>query len=266
MKTRIVSGIVMGAIVAVVLAIGFLVYDVIITVAIGLLAATAIYEILHNAAGITDKITVLGACIFSFLCVMTGQMGAFWTECLFTVCIIYSIFAVIMILKNHSNFDLAKIAVTYGLPLIFSMAFFCLNEVIIGGKGIYYLLLLLNFSSVCDMGAYFVGVTCGKHKLCPNISPKKTVEGAIGGIVSSIVFSVIISLCFGKFSVLLLLMTIPFCILGMLGDLFASAIKRSVDLKDYGSLIPGHGGIMDRLDSIIMIAPLMFISIGFNII
>ncbi len=266
MKTRIISGIVMGVIVAVVLTLGFLLTDVIITAAIGLLSAIAIYEILHNAAGITDKITLIGACIFSFLCILTSQTGTLWIESLFTVCILYSIFAVIMILKNHSEFDLAKISVVYGLPVMFSMAFFCLNGVIIGGKGIYYLLLLLNFSSVCDMGAYFVGVTCGKHKLCPNISPKKTVEGAIGGIVSSIVFSVIISLCFGNFSIPLILMTVPFCILGMLGDLFASAIKRSVDLKDYGNLIPGHGGIMDRLDSIIMIAPLMFISIGFNII
>lgn len=266
MKTRIISGIVMGAIVAAVLAVGFLVSDIIITVAVGILAAVAVYELLHNAAGINDKWTIGGACVFAALCVLSGQMGALWVEGLFTTGILYAIYAVIMILKNHGEFDLAKISVVYGFPVMFAVAFFCLNGVIIDGKGIYYLLLLLNFSSVCDMGAYFVGVSCGKHKLCPNISPKKTVEGAIGGIVSSIVFSVIISLCFGNFSVALLLMTIPFCILGMIGDLFASAIKRSVDLKDYGALIPGHGGIMDRLDSIIMIAPLMFLSIGIGII
>ena len=155
---------------------------------------------------------------------------------------------------------------SYPRPRMKRDSFFCLNGVIIDGKGIYYLLLLLNFSSVCDMGAYFVGVTCGKHKLCPNISPKKTVEGAIGGIVSSIVFSLIISICFGNFSVGLLLMTIPFCILGMLGDLFASAIKRSVNLKDYGNLIPGHGGILDRVDSIIMIAPLLYLCITLGVI
>lgn len=266
MKTRIISGVVMGAIVATVLVVGFLLTDVIITVAIGLLAVVAVYELLHNAAGIGDKATLIGAMISAFLFVMSGQLGVLWVEGLFTVGILYSIFAVIMILKNHSEFDIAKISVTYGFPVMFSLAFFCLNGVIIDEKGIYYLLLLLNFSSVCDMGAYFVGVTCGKHKLCPNISPKKTVEGAIGGIFSSIVFSLIISICFGNFSLGLLLMTIPFCVLGMIGDLFASAIKRSVDLKDYGTLIPGHGGIMDRLDSIIMIAPLMFISIGIGII
>ncbi|MBR4123341.1 MAG: phosphatidate cytidylyltransferase [Clostridia bacterium] len=266
MKTRIISGIIMGAIVAAVLVLGFLISSVFITLAVGLLAAGAVYELLHNAVGIKDKATVIGAAVFAVLCVFTGEFGIQWISGLFTVCVLYCIYAVVMILKNHKDFDLSKICAVYGLPIAFSIAFFCLNRIIIAGNGIYYLLLLLNFSSVCDMGAYFVGVTCGKHKLCPNISPKKTVEGAIGGIVSSIVFSVIISLIFGKFSVILLLMTIPFCILGMIGDLFASAIKRSVDLKDYGNLIPGHGGIMDRLDSIIMIAPLMFISIGFNLI
>lgn len=266
MRTRIISGIIMGGIVAAVLTIGFLLTDVIITVAIGLLAAIAIYELVHNAAGINDKATIIGACIFSVLCVLSGQLGVRWIEGLFTIGTLYCLFAVIMILKNHKEFDLAKISVVYGLTVVFSVAFFCLNGVIISGKGIYYLLLLLNFSSVCDMGAYFVGVKYGKHKLCPEISPKKTVEGAIGGIASSFVFSIILSLCFGKFSVSLLIMTVPFCVFGMLGDLFASAIKRSVGLKDYGNLIPGHGGILDRMDSIIMIAPLMFISIGLNLI
>ena len=65
---------------------------------------------------------------------------------------------------------------------------------------------------------------------------------------------------------IMLIATIPFCILGMIGDLFASAIKRAVDIKDYGNLIPGHGGVMDRLDSIIMIAPLMYAVILFAVI
>ena len=270
MKTRIISGIVMGVIVAAVLALGFLVEPVIITVAVALIAAGAVYELIHNAAGIKSKIAVTGSVIFAFLYVVASDNSVFvkpysslWLspELVNTLLLVYFLFAVIIILRNNKEFDLGKIVSLFALPLPYAYAFSCLARVIKHTDGIYYLLLLLNFSSVCDMGAYFVGVTMGKHKLCPNLSPKKTVEGAVGGIVSSIIVTVIISLCFSKSLVIPMLLTIPFCILGMIGDLFASAIKRSVGLKDYSNLIPGHGGILDRVDSIIMIAPFLYFAI-----
>ena len=270
MKTRIISGIIMGVIVACVLALGFLVQPIIITLAVALIAAGAVYELIHNAAGIKSKIAVSGSIVFAFLYVVFSDNSVFikpyyslWLspELVNSLLLIYFLFAVIIILKNHKDFDLGKIVSLFALPLPYAYAFSCLSSVIKHPDGIYYLLLLLNFSSVCDMGAYFVGVTMGKHKLCPNLSPKKTVEGAVGGIVSSIVVTVIISLCFAKSLVIPMLLTIPFCVLGMLGDLFASAIKRSVGLKDYSNLIPGHGGILDRVDSIIMIAPFLYFAI-----
>lgn len=264
MKTRIISGVIMALIVAAVLVVGYLWAPIVITIAVSLLAAGAIYEILHNAADIKSKSVLIGACVYAAITVILGEYLSFVG--VLTATVLYGIFAAVMALINHKGFDLCKIACSYALPIPFAFAFYFLGSIIGNRNGIYYLLLLLNFSSICDMGAYFVGVTIGKHKLCPEISPKKTVEGAIGGIVSSIVFTVVISLLFNKFSVAMILLTIPFCILGMIGDLFASAIKRSVGLKDYGNLIPGHGGIMDRLDSIIMIAPLMFILIIWGII
>ncbi len=264
MKTRIISGIVMALIVAAVLTVGFLWAPIVITIAVALLAAGAVYEIIHNAAGIKTPAIVIGTCVYAALTVLLGDWAFF--PGVVTATVLYCIFAVVMVLVKHNEFDLGKIALVYGLPIPFALAFYFLNVIINNDNGIYYLLLLLNFSSICDMGAYFTGVTIGKHKLCPEISPKKTVEGAIGGIVSSVVFTVVISLLFQKFSIAVLLLTIPFCILGMIGDLFASAIKRSVGLKDYGNLIPGHGGIMDRLDSIIMIAPLMFVCIMWEIL
>ena len=172
----------------------------------------------------------------------------------------------IVILKKHKEFSLAKIAAFAFMPLGLTFAFISLEEVINSSDGVYHLLLLLNFSSVCDMGAYFTGVTIGKHKLCPEISPKKTVEGAIGGVVSSMIVTVILTLCFKQSVLLPVILTIPFCILGVFGDLFASIIKRSVDLKDYGNLIPGHGGILDRVDSILMIAPPLFILIAHGVL
>ena len=274
MKTRIISGIIMGVIVACVLALGFLVQPIIITLAVALIAAGAVYELIHNAAGIKSKIAVTGSVIFAFLYVVASDNSVFvkpysslWLspELVNTLLLVYFLFAVIIILRNNKEFDLGKIVSLFALPLPYAYAFSCLAGVIKHTDGIYYLLLLLNFSSVCDMGAYFVGVTMGKHKLCPNLSPKKTVEGAVGGIVSSIIVTLIISLCFVKSLVIPMLLTIPFCVLGMLGDLFASAIKRSVGLKDYSNLIPGHGGILDRVDSIIMIAPFLYFAITLGI-
>lgn len=263
MKTRIISGIVMGVIVAAVLVVGYLWAPVVITLAVAALAAGAVYELLHNAAGIKSKAVIIGACVYAALAIVGGAFLHF--EGVVTATVLYCVYAVVMVLVNHKEFDLGKISVVYALPVPFAVAFYFLQCIINAHDGIYYLLLLFNFACICDMGAYFVGVTMGKHKLCPEISPKKTVEGAIGGIVSSVIITLVISLLFKKFSIAVLILTIPLCVLGMIGDLFASAIKRSVGLKDYSNLIPGHGGIMDRLDSIIMIAPTMFVLVGWGI-
>lgn len=276
MKTRIISGIVMGVIVACVLAVGFLWNTAVITVAIALLAAVATYELLHNAAKIDSKYTLIGAVVYVFLNTLLPLESpiSVYSSILppsisyesLALGVLYFIFAAVGALKNHKNFSLGHICASCFGPMILSTAFIFLNFVIISRESLYYLLLLFNFSSVCDMGAYFSGVTLGKHKLCPAISPKKTVEGAVGGILSSIVVTLILSLCFKKAILLPMLLTVPFCILGMIGDLFASAIKRSVDLKDYGNLIPGHGGILDRLDSILMISPLLALVMAIGII
>ena len=272
MKTRIISGIVMALIVAAFLTLGILVSPLFITLFIAAVTAVAIYELLHNAAGIKSKAALIGACAYSVLNVFlldkkaTNIVDISNIELSAALSIIFFIFAAVLTLKEHKKFNLTHIVTLAAMPIAVSFAFSSLGAVLSHEKGIFYLLMLLNFSSVCDMGAYFVGSTLGKHKLCPEISPKKTVEGAVGGILSSIVVSLILVFAFSVTEKLLaaLILTIPFCILGMIGDLFASAIKRTAGIKDYGNLIPGHGGILDRFDSIIMIAPLfsLFVSLG----
>lgn len=114
-----------------------------------------------------------------------------------------------------------------------------------------------------DTFAYFVGIYMGKVKLCPKISPKKTVEGALGGIVGSIVFSIISGIVINYFGINIKI--IHFVITGLLcgfasevGDLTASYIKRYTGIKDFGNIIPGHGGILDRFDSILFTAPVIY--------
>jgi len=273
MKTRIISGVLMALIVVFVLLAGFTLSPIVITAFVAIIAAIGCYELTSNAAGIKSRLAVIGSAAFCFLFVFSRDT-ALTDGILFGdlapafLSTIYCIFAAFCVLKNHKDFTLAHIGVLCAMPIVLGYAFSTLGLIISETGSIYYLLLLFNFSSVCDMGAYFVGVTMGKHKLCPNISPKKTVEGAVGGIASSVIVSLILTLAFSKTDglILTLIFTIPLCVLGMIGDLFASSIKRAVGLKDYGSLIPGHGGILDRVDSILMIAPLLYLLITVGVL
>ncbi len=129
--------------------------------------------------------------------------------------------------------------------------------------GKFYILIAFVIAFSADSGAYFVGRALGKHKLCPNISPNKTVEGAVGGILCAVIFMELYGLVLDKafgFEVIYVY-GIVYGLLGaigsIIGDLSFSVIKRQIGIKDYGNLIPGHGGILDRFDSMMIVAPLV---------
>ncbi|MBP9996199.1 MAG: phosphatidate cytidylyltransferase [Lachnospiraceae bacterium] len=135
--------------------------------------------------------------------------------------------------------------------------------------GIYFLLLVLGASAGCDVAAYFVGVTLGKHKMTPILSPKKTIEGGIGGLLGAAVCSTIIGIVMYANGIGDVTLIVKCALIGLIGgvlseigDLAASGIKREFGIKDYGNLIPGHGGIMDRVDSIIVVAPFVYFAIN----
>lgn len=122
-----------------------------------------------------------------------------------------------------------------------------------------------------DVFAYLVGRKLGKHKIAPVLSPKKSLEGCIGGIVGAVTLAVVYSLIFrARLSTALMSPVIVFAIVAfvcspvsMIGDMAASGIKRNKGIKDYGRLIPGHGGILDRFDSVIILAPIVYYLIDF---
>ena len=130
--------------------------------------------------------------------------------------------------------------------------------------GIFLYLLIFICASVSDVCALAVGMAIGKHKLAPVLSPKKTIEGAIGGVAGSALVSFLLGMVLHRLdqsaNVTPLFLIIGICgsFIGQTGDLAASAIKRNYGIKDYGTLIPGHGGIMDRFDSIIFTAPVIY--------
>lgn len=147
---------------------------------------------------------------------------------------------------------------------IIYVIFFSYHVVLIDQSGEYSILIWLVFITAfgTDIFAYFTGFFLGRHKLCPNISPKKTVEGAIGGLVGSVVLSGLFGYIFCReFLVYCIIIGVVGSIMSQLGDLSASIIKRKLKVKDYGKLIPGHGGILDRFDSVLFTAPSVYYSI-----
>lgn len=110
-----------------------------------------------------------------------------------------------------------------------------------------------------DTGGYFAGSWWGKHKLAPLLSPKKTWEGFFGGFVLTVIVAIAGSLIIPDHALYkFIILGVAAGLLAPIGDLFASAIKRDMDIKDYGNIIPGHGGILDRFDSFMITVPLMY--------
>lgn len=144
--------------------------------------------------------------------------------------------------------------------------------------GVCYVILSMALPWMSDAGAYFIGTAFGKHKLCPTISPKKSVEGAVGGIVVTVIFACVYCIgykyvqgrWFGNdFSVnyfIVAAVAITSAVLAIVGDMAASLLKRQCEIKDYGSLMPGHGGMLDRFDSVLFVLPflteLVFYKVG----
>jgi phosphatidate cytidylyltransferase len=114
-----------------------------------------------------------------------------------------------------------------------------------------------------DTSAYFVGINLGKHKLSPRISPQKSIEGSIGGLVGGITGSLILAFIFHKPILLLIIMGALVTIAGQIGDLIESIIKRNAGVKDSGTFLPGHGGLLDRFDSLLLAAPVVYYTITF---
>lgn len=144
------------------------------------------------------------------------------------------------------------------------LSFVYLTRMLPEGKLLVWLVLFATW--VCDTFAYLTGMAIGKHKLAPVLSPKKSIEGAVGGVVFSAIFAGVYGF-FIKDYIVSDLMVMPTFIIAcsagavvsQIGDLAASAFKRNFEVKDYGHLIPGHGGIMDRFDSMIFTAPMVYI-------
>ena len=243
---------------------------------IATVAVIGTIEIL-SAAKITRFIPICVLC--SILVGITPFLSTgIFVEYRMAIYMLFVFFAFLLLLGNHNELRFADLAFSlfssFLLGLVFSV-FIYVRDLEIGRSiRFFYIILIFGGAWLSDSAAYFVGRFFGKHKLAPQISPKKTVEGAIGGVLGCVVGFVLLGFAFDAIMeannlpirvnyVFLVVLSIILSIVGMLGDLTFSVVKRQYGIKDYGNLLPGHGGVLDRFDSVVFTAPALYIIIQF---
>jgi len=168
------------------------------------------------------------------------------------------------IFRFSTTQDAPSVAVKQVFGLIYIPFFMSFIVLLYDGgsiAGIHWIFLLLLIVVAGDTGAYFTGRFLGRRKLCPSVSPKKTIEGAVGGLLCSVVFAIAYKLIFmpelSLFGTFLLASVTG--MVGQAGDLFESEFKRVSGVKDSGGLLPGHGGMLDRIDALLLAAPTAYL-------
>ncbi|WP_284139984.1 MULTISPECIES: phosphatidate cytidylyltransferase [unclassified Virgibacillus] len=183
------------------------------------------------------------------------NLMTFFTKAEWLMLFVLLILAFTVVIKNKFTFENAGFVIL--ATIYVGMGFYYFLETRADGLAKIFFVLLLVYAT--DTGAYFVGKALGKHKLWPEISPNKTIEGAIGGIVLAAIVGIVFQLMYPfELSMSAVLgVTVLVSIFGQVGDLVESAFKRHFGVKDSGNILPGHGGILDRFDSLIFVFPML---------
>lgn len=258
MKTRIVAAVALLPLLLLVVLAAPKIYTAIL---FGLMAAVAAYELLVGTGLVKTPRLCIYCAVSGFWCVLWCALGIGYAWLLLGILILWMLlFAELMLSQRKLAFE--NIAVCLAAGVILPLLFGSLVRIHSTENGRFLILIPFVLAFLSDTGAYFSGLKFGKHKLAPTISPKKTIEGVVGGVFGAIVGMVIYCLIltvFFQFRVNFLF-ALVYGIFGSLGGVFGdlcfSVIKRQTGIKDYGNLIPGHGGILDRFDSMMIVGPL----------
>ena len=255
MKTRIISAIVLIAIFVPFLIVGELPF----TIFMAVLSIGGLYELIKARESrkkfpkllkIFAYIMVFAFCMYNYDSIEFSSQFDYRVMAL----LLFLFLSPIVFINNVDQYDFNDALYLIGSLLFIGLSFNLI--VIIRNFDIMYIIYLLLITTITDTFALITGMLVGKHKLCPKISPKKTIEGLIGGlfmgtfVATAFYFTVINSNCSLVF---LILSTALLCLVGQLGDLVFSSIKRYYKVKDFSNLIPGHGGVLDRFDSLVFV-------------
>ena len=204
---------------------------------------------------------IIAACYEALLYLTSGIM--FFS--IFMILLMVALMVYYVLLYPKYNINDIMVAFFGFFYVVVLLSFIYIIRLLEGGEYLFWLIFIAAWGS--DTLAYCTGMLFGKHKMTPNLSPKKSVEGAIGGIIGAGILGLVFALIFQKelssvFSapiVATVIIVIVTAIISIFGDLAASAVKRNYDIKDFGKIIPGHGGVLDRFDSIIITAPALLL-------
>lgn len=261
-RTRLLSGIVLVVVLVATVGLG----GNVLFAVLGIISLIGLSE-LYKVVGVHNK--VLGLAGYLAAAAYYGLLFAGHMEYMTMLSILYLVLLMAVYVFTFPAFKAEQVmTVFFGLFYVAVMlSYVYQTRELTDGGTVVWLIFLSSWG--CDTCAYCVGVLIGKHKMAPKLSPKKSVEGAIGGILgAAILFTVYTHFVINAYTGITL--SLPFAavlgaagaLVSMVGDLAASAVKRDHEIKDYGKLIPGHGGIMDRFDSVIVAAPIIFIGIS----
>ena len=228
--------------------------------------------VLISSMAILEVITALGLSRYKIMTSISALMPLIfmiisyfaWEYAIVVVFVFVAAYLLVM-LFYHSRYSFSTAAMFLIISLMISLAFIHVSLTRHLENGIMNLFVIFIGSWITDTCAYFTGLAIGKHKLAPSISPKKTIEGSVGGIVGVTVILAAYAAIMGNImDNITVNITSAICIgvicgvISQLGDLCASIIKRENNIKDFGKIMPGHGGVMDRFDSFIFVAPVVY--------
>lgn len=238
-------------------------------VAAAALSMIGMHELYTAVSGKLKPVHFVGFAAELYYVIFGQYKGGFYNEYAILIAVIVLL---VMLVAMHETTDIHDISITVFGFFYVGMLMFCLVKLWAIKRALVWLPLICAWGS--DTFAYFVGVRFGRHKMAPVLSPKKSIEGAVGGIVGASVLTVIYScVCYklgflekaetiGGTAAVFALIGAAAAALSQVGDLAASAIKRQMGIKDYGSIMPGHGGILDRFDSVLVTAPTIYILVS----
>ena len=226
------------------------------------LSMQAIYE-LYRAVGLKDnKPLYLISCAAALLLSIINIPGYDYVVVIVLVTAVALFFYLMLNVKTLKRIE-PWMAICIAVMIVCS--FKCMSGIRAMEKGVFLLGMAVLVPVLTDIFAYLIGRQCGKHRLFPSISPKKTVEGAIGGLAYAVGFILLIAAILIRCQVIqveleqLITYVIFASLIGQFGDFALSSVKRIVGIKDYGALLPGHGGILDRFDSLLFVLPFTYL-------